>query len=63
MVKKFLIDLEGRSWYNVDIKNWIDQVFNYGNTAHEIINWCIENDKWIPKGQTAIELGVFNNAK
>ena len=59
MVKQFLMDLKTRRWYTHDMKNWIDQSFNYGNTAFQIIMWCIDHDKWLPETQTEKELRIY----
>lgn len=58
-VKSFLEDLVGKTFFNIDLKKWIDSKFQYGNTAYTIINWCIENDHWIPESYTEKQLKVF----
>lgn len=59
MVKQFLMELKDRRWYNYDMKNWIDQDFNYGTTAYKIINWCIDHDKWLPETNTEKQLRIY----
>lgn len=56
LVKTFLEDLKGRVWYTTDLKKWIDEKFNYGNTAYQIIEWCIAHDRWLPKLQAEEEV-------